>query len=237
MKTNKIIAIILVIIALIIMWYFVYNKLNYGTYKWTVEYDYWFSKKWNWMWKWNSNLENSINSLSWVSNLTEDEKQILLYWYSEELMAHDIYTYFYELYKVEPFKNISNSEIGHMSAVKTLLDRYKIEVPNNYWKLQDIYETLKTEWEKWLKEALEVWVKIEMLDIEDIVKNIKNTDNTDFKMVFTNIWWASYNHLRWFLKALWNNNYTTNIDYSKYLNSDEINTKWSLQSKILEELK
>jgi hypothetical protein len=75
-----------------------------------------------------------------------------------------------------------------------------------------------------------------MLDIDDISKNIKLTDNDDFKIIFTNIWWASYNHLRSFIKAIENNNLTTNLDYSKYLTNDDLNTRWPLNKKLYDKL-
>jgi len=54
---------------------------------------------------------------------------MLYYGYSEESLAHDMYMYFYELYGVETFKNIADSEAEHKTAVKSLLDRYGLEVP------------------------------------------------------------------------------------------------------------
>lgn len=207
---------------------------------WMLSWELKEKRKWNWKWmmwwKWEQNPSILINWIA-LQDLTESEKQMLYYWYSEELMAHNLYNYFYDLYKVESFNNISNSESQHILAVKTLLERYNLALPSNYWILQDTYNSLKVEWEKWLKEALEVGIKIEMMDIEDISKTIKSTDNDDFKIIFTNIWWASYNHLKWFIKTLENNNLTTNIDYSKYLTKEELNEKWwILKSKLYNKL-
>lgn len=210
----------------------------------------------NWQWKgqgqwqgmswnrdWGGQQLNKQNHTPWdlisqiaTWTLSEQEKLDLAYQYSEEKVAKDLYNYFYSLYGVQTFQNIANSEAEHMDAVKVLLDRYNLSVPTTYWELQDEYEALKFEWEKWLKEALEVWLKIEMLDINDIVDTIKTTDNDDLKIIFTNIWWASYNHMRWFLKWLLNNNFTTSIDYSNYLVWDEVESKWSLKYKLAEKL-
>ena len=204
---------------------------------------------WNWNWQhmWNWSIQNSqwklshnpSNLLLWVETqeLSEAEKEMLYYGYSEESLAHDMYMYFYELYGVQTFKNIADSEAEHKTAVKSLLDRYALEVPTWYGELSDEFDALKAEWSISLLKALEVWVKIEMLDIEDIAETIKTTDNTDFKIIFTNIGWASYNHLRWFLSAINNNGLTTTIDYSEYLTSLEVNTKWgTLKYKMAEKL-
>lgn len=196
------------------------------------------------MWRnssaWNTMrmTHNDTLALSWVtlSPLTEQEKLDLAYQYSEEMVARDAYTYFYSLYKIPTFQNIAASEQEHMDSVKTLLERYSLPIPTGYGELENTFATLKAEWEKWAKEALEVWLKIEMLDIKDIVETIKATDNADIKIVLTNIWWASYNHMRGFLQWLSNNGYTTTIDTSSYLTPSDLTTRWNLKSKLSEKL-
>lgn len=200
---------------------------------------------WNWQWQHSGSMSswkqshNPSDLLVWVETqeLSEAEKEMLYYGYSEESLAHDMYMYFYELYGVQTFKNIADSEAEHKTAVKSLLDRYSLEVPTWYGELTDEFESLKQEGSTSLLKALEVWVKIEMLDIEDIAETIRTTDNSDFKIIFTNIGWASYNHLRWFLSAITNSWLTTTIDYSEYLTSDEVNTKWgTIKYKMAEKL-
>jgi len=205
--------------------------------------------QWNWMgnWQgkgqWQSMSQNKQSHNPWdlitniaLQDLSEQEKFDLAYQYSEEKLANDLYLHFYELYGVETFKNIATSEAEHMMAVKSLLDRYFLPTPTTYWELQDEFDALKIEGEKWLKEALEVWVKIEMLDIDDIKDTIKSTDNDDIKVIFVNIGGASYNHLRWFAKWLKNNNLTTSIDYSAYLTQEQVNTSWTLKYLLSEKL-
>ncbi len=171
-----------------------------------------------------------------TSPLSDQEKLDLAYQYSEEMVARDAYAYFYSLYKIQNFQNIATSEQEHMNAVKALLERYSLPIPTTYGELSNTFTTLKAEWEKWAKEALEVGIKIEMLDIKDIVDTIKTTDNDDIKIVLTNIWGASYNHLRGFVQGLTNNGFTTTLDYSAYLSQADINTRWSLKSKLSEKL-
>lgn len=159
------------------------------------------------------------------SSLSNQEKLDLAYQYREEMVARDAYNYFYTLYNVQTFKNIASSEQQHMDAVKVLLDRYSLDTPTGYGELTATFTTLKAEGEKGLKEALEVGLKIEMLDIKDITDTIKTTDNDDLKIVFSHIGGASYNHMRGFIKALANNGFTTAIDYSSYLTQADLNTR------------
>jgi len=156
--------------------------------------------------------------------------------YEEEMMANELYNSFYEMYGIETFKNIANSEAQHMEAVKSLLDRYDIEVPTNYDHIQDLYDSLKEAWSKSAFDALEVWVKIEFVDIDDIIKAIKATDNDDIKVVLTNIWGASYNHLRGFLKAIDSNGYETELDWNQYLDESDLSVKWPIKYKLAEKL-
>ncbi len=191
--------------------------------------------KWNMWWMW-SNYSYNISNIA-KSDLNATETDLLFKQYEEEMMANQLYTLFYEKYDVLTFKNIADSEKTHMEAVKTLLDRYELSVPTTYTHIQSLYDELKTKWNLSLKDALEVWIKIEIVDINDIVTAIKSTDNADIKNVLVNIWWASYNHMRWFIKWLNNNNLTTSIDYSAYLTQDDLNTKWSLSYKLVDLLK
>jgi len=176
-------------------------------------------------WKGNWMKQGKTKGTPWIeisdiplSDLSEQEKLDLMYHYSEEMVARDAYNYFYTLYGTKAFANIAKSEQQHMDAVKVLLDRYSLDTPTSYGELQSTFDALKAEWEKWLKEALEVWIKIEILDIKDIDDTKNSTDNEDIKLILTNIWNASYNHLRSFVKNLTNNGFTTDIDYSEYLN-------------------
>lgn len=193
--------------------------------------------------RWMAN-SGSLNHNPWdlvqdiaSSALSDQEKIDLAYQYSEEMVARDAYNYFFSLYNVQTFKNIAESEQKHMDAVKVLLDRYSLPTPTNYGELDSTFLTLKAEWEKWLKEALEVGLKIEILDVKDIVDTIKTTDNDDLKLVFSNIGGASYNHMRGFLQTLQANHMTTTVDYSSYLTESDINTRGSLKEKLTNTLR
>ena len=203
--------------------------------------------EWKWMhqwkWKWQGHgkqekWHNPSEMLEWVQkqDVNATEIDLLKKQYEEEMMANELYASFYDKYWIQTFKNISDSEARHMQAVKALLDRYDIETPKNYDHIQDLYESLKKAWDKSAFDALEVWVKIEFVDIDDIVTAIKSTDNDDIKIVFTNIGWASYNHLRGFLKAINNNWYETKLDWKKYISEEDLNIRWPIKYKLAEKL-
>jgi len=152
------------------------------------------------------------------------------------MMSNELYMSFYEMYGVDTFKKIAESEAKHMEAVQALFDRYNIETPENYNHIQSLYEELKAKWSLSLKDALEVWLKIEIVDIDDIYTAIISSDNNDIRTVLVNIGWASYNHMRGFVKALANNDLTTDIDYSDYLTESDIDTKGPIKVKLAEKL-
>ena len=199
------------------------------------------SAMWHWNWYWKNKMWKNHNEKNMIDNiekqdLSDIEIDLLQKQYEEEMMANELYTSFYEMYGIETFKNIASSEAQHMKAVKSLFDRYELELPTNYDHIQDLYEQLKSDWSKSASQALEVWVKIEFVDIDDIVTAIKATDNDDVKIVLTNIGWASYNHLRGFLKAIDNNGYETELDYTSYLSDEDLVTKWPIKYKLIEKL-
>ena len=202
--------------------------------------------KWHghWKWEWKKADKQGKDSHNTADMLNDIEKQsvdaieidLLEKQYEEEIMANELYMSFYEKYGIETFKKIAESEAKHMEAVKALLDRYDIEVPTNYDHIQDLYDSLKESGAKSAFDALEVWVKIEFVDIDDIVTAIKSTDNDDIKVVLTNIGGASYNHLRGFLKAINNNGYETELDWKKYLDESDLSVKWPIKYKLAEKL-
>jgi len=185
----------------------------------------------------NEDPEDMIKDIP-MSDVSDIEKELLINQYGEERMARDLYTYASEKYpNVNTFGNIKDSEQKHMDTLKVLLDRYDIDAPSDYAKDNDLYVTLKNKIDLSEKDAIEVGLMVEMVDIDNIAEDIRNTDNDDFKIILTNIWWASYNHLRGFVNALQNNNYTTDLEWTKYISQEEVDTKggW-LKVKLAEKL-
>lgn len=140
------------------------------------------------------------------ASLSQAETDGLLYMREEEKLAHDVYVVMYAKWRLATFSNISSAETNHMSAVKTLLDRYGLADPvksNSVGvftnpNLQSLYNTLIARGNGSLVEALKVGGAIEEIDILDLEKYIAQTSRTDIINVYTNIKSGSYNHLRAF---------------------------------------
>ncbi len=147
--------------------------------------------------------------------LTNEEIADLYFLREEEKLARDVYLYSYNLYGLQIFKNISNSEQKHMNSVLELLNRYNLEDPasetigkfNNSY-LQSIYNSLTEISNISLLEALKVGNTIEDLDINDITENEKRTTNTDLLYLYSVLKCGSRNHLRNFNNQVLQNNGT-----------------------------
>ena len=181
------------------------------------------------------NMEGLIADVP-AGDIDEVERTFLINQYGEEKMARDLYTYAYEKYGLLTFKNIAGSEQEHMDAIQTLLDRYNIAPPSDYAKDNDLYVQLKSQIGEGLRQAIEVGITVEMVDIEDIVDDIKSTDNDDIKIVLTRIGGASYNHLRGFVQALEQQGFETELNWQNYLSEEDLQTRGSLNYKLAEKL-
>ena len=143
------------------------------------------------------------NGPSTSSGLTELEEANILYLLEEEKLAHDIYVEMYNLYGAFIFNTISESEQRHMDSVAKLISKYELDdtVVNNGPGIftddviRDEYIRLLEEGELSLKDALEVGVDIEEMDIGDIVRMLDDTDKIDIERVLSNLWDGSNNHL------------------------------------------
>jgi hypothetical protein len=144
-----------------------------------------------------------------MGNLSDAEKDGILYMREEEKLAHDAYLTLYEKWNLRIFNNIARSEQTHMDAVKTLIDTYGIEDPAlnetgvfTNSELQGLYYTLVDRGNNSLQYALEVGAAIEELDILDLKGYIAETDKADLTVVYENLMKGSRNHLRAFVSTL-----------------------------------
>lgn len=170
--------------------------------------------------------EENKNSFKVEQSLTQKEIDRLVLQYEDEYAAIWIYNYFYELYELQVFKNIADSEQKHLNAIIELMNAYDLETPTELSPefLEEVSH-LRAMWEWSLKEALEAWVLFEIRDIEDIAYTISISQNEDIRKVMLNIWGGSFNHLRWFLTNLEKQGFTTDIDYSEFLSSEDLKEK------------
>lgn len=170
----------------------------------------------------------SLNSCSKESKLlvplTEQEKADLLFLREEEKMAFDIYTYAFQLYGLQIFNNISNSEQRHMNSVLNLLDSYGIPDPVGDHvagefsnpEIQSLYDELATRVDTSATEALKAGATIEDVDIYDIQRFLSNTNKSDLTVVYNNLACGSKNHLRSFVGLLGGDYTPQYISQSEY---------------------
>lgn len=152
---------------------------------------------------------DEFNEVTKTTALTQHEKDDLLFLREEEKLARDVYLYAYDLYGVQIFKNIANSEQKHMNSVLDLLKKYNLndsasEIIGTFNNpdLQAIYNSLIEKTNISLLEALLVGNTIEDLDINDISINEQRTEKDDLLTMYNALKCGSRNHLRNFNKQV-----------------------------------
>jgi hypothetical protein len=140
--------------------------------------------------------------------LTETEIQNLMHMREEEKIARDVYLSFYEKYNMQIFSNIAKSEQRHMDAVLGLIEGYGLTDPAEGKDIgeftpdfQTLYDALIAEGTS-LTKALEVGVKIEEMDIDDLTEYLSETETANIIQVYSNLLAASQNHLKAFTSKL-----------------------------------
>jgi len=144
-----------------------------------------------------------------VSDLTQTQKDDLLFMYQEEKVARDVYLKLYEKWGLKIFNNIAKAEETHMKGVKALLEKYEIVVPVasdtvgefDLEELQSLYEVLMQKGTLSLTDAIEVGIVVEETDIADLQKRIVDAPE-DIKIVYNSLLEGSYNHLAAFNSQL-----------------------------------
>lgn len=164
--------------------------------------------------------------------LSDAEKEDLLYMAEEEKLAGDVYSALNEKWNLRVFDNIIRAERTHEDAVKTLLTRYSLSDPTkglgefSNESLQGLYDDLVAQGSASVEQALMVGASVEEIDILDLDRSMAKTDREDILLVYSNLRRGSENHLRAFV----NNLERQGVQYSpQYLSSDaysQIANKW-----------
>ncbi len=156
----------------------------------------------------HSTYLNQVVNTTPIANLSEEQKEDLIYMYQEEKMARDVYRTLGEIWGASIFYNIQNSEQRHMDAVKSLLEKYSIPVPVidqtgvfENPEIQALYNQLVEQGKESLQEAYNVGVLIEETDIADLQEKIEGTPD-DINAVYSNLLNGSYHHLNAFNRVL-----------------------------------
>lgn len=137
------------------------------------------------------------------------QADLLVYLIEEEKLAHDVYFTLEQLWGSRVLSNILNSEISHQEQVLSLLNVREIADPRSTQigvfkntQLQKLYDDLIAKGSKSVKDAFEVGVAIEELDIADITEMLAETLDSDVISTLERLRSASENHLRAFNRQL-----------------------------------
>jgi hypothetical protein len=164
----------------------------------------------------NIDTNDEVNIDKIDQTLTDDDIAALLFMLEEEKLARDTYSYLDNLWAINQFTNIKNSEQTHMNAVENLLIQYNIAyniLPVGEFTDQDLqnyYNQFVIDGAVSKSNAFQIGATIEDLDIVDLQNNLNQTKNTTIIAVFESLQCGSRNHLRSFVKGLENigDNYT-----------------------------
>jgi len=151
----------------------------------------------------------SLDAFCQGANLLTQEITDMKYMLEEEKVARDVYEFLDAKWHMRVFNNIKESEQRHMDMLENLLNTNKVvyqlhdEEGKFYIEdLQTMYNDLIKKGSKSKYDALEVGKMIEVVDIEDLEKAIKKTSKSDISDVYSQLIFASNNHLRAFNRNL-----------------------------------
>lgn len=140
-----------------------------------------------------------------IYELTTEQIEDIKFIYEEEKLARDVYLNLFDRYSLNIFQNIAESEQEHIDAVKSLVDKYSIDVSNTSnergvftnSELITLYSDLMQKGELSQTDAIEVGVLIEETDIEDLDVFIER-GAPDAVLIYENLKSGSESHLRAF---------------------------------------
>ncbi|MCE4618596.1 MAG: DUF2202 domain-containing protein, partial [Desulfurococcales archaeon] len=120
------------------------------------------------------------------TSLSQEEIDAILFMREEEKLARDVYLTLYDMWGLQIFSNIADSEQKHMDSVLTLINNYGLEDPAvdeigvfTNPEIQELYNQLIERGSQSLEEALLVGALIEEKDIIDINNYLEITNNSD----------------------------------------------------------
>ena len=151
-------------------------------------------------------VKNDIQDIE-KSELTQEQKDGLVFMYQEEKVARDVYNYLYQLWGAKVFINIAKAEQSHMDAVKSILEKYELDIASDeagvfeLEELQKLYDDLVAMGSVSYDEAIKVGVLVEETDIKDLEELIIDAPE-DIKVIYQNLLDGSYKHLDAFNKQV-----------------------------------
>ncbi|MFI6565921.1 DUF2202 domain-containing protein [Streptomyces sp. NPDC050534] len=138
--------------------------------------------------------------------LTGAQKATLARMAEEEKLAHDLYTSFADRYDVRIFDRIAAAETNHLTAVRTLLNRYDVTDPTTGKGTGDFrdpavratYDRLLHQGDRSLSAALKAGRTVEADDITALRHALTGLTAPDARQVYGNLLAASQMHLEMF---------------------------------------
>jgi len=151
-------------------------------------------------------ISESNNSQS----ITDEEINSLVFMREEEKLARDVYLTLYDLWELQIFQNIANSEQTHTDAVANLLEKFNIPDPADTSHvgvfvdadLQSLYDEFAEMGAQSLGDALKVGAAIEEIDILDLQEYLEIIEEQAIHQVYENLLKGSESHLRAFTSTL-----------------------------------
>jgi hypothetical protein len=146
-----------------------------------------------------------------VSQMSEEQKDMLFFIYQEEKVARDVYITLGNIYTDEnTFASIQVSEQRHMDAAKELCEKYGVDTSEVNEDavgsfvlpvLQELYDTCVGQGEESLLDALKIGELIEYTDIEDLEHACEGMPE-DVVSVYESLKEGSLSHLDAFQAAI-----------------------------------
>lgn len=140
--------------------------------------------------------------------LTDADTAALLFMLEEEKLARDTYTYINDLWSIDQFANIKNSEQSHMNAIENQLIKNNIDytiLPYGAFfneELQSLYNQFEIDGAISIDNAYQIGATIEDLDIVDLQDYLDTSSNTTLISIFGKLQCGSRNHLRSFVSGI-----------------------------------
>lgn len=152
------------------------------------------------------------SSIAFSQSITDSEKSTILRMREDEKMARDVYLTMNEKWNQKVFANILESEEYHMSQIKMLIDKYKLEDPvakTNDQRgvfinqdIQKMYDEFVVYGSANVLAAYRAGAKIEELDIKELKEAIAGTEQKEIKNTYDYLENASENHLNAFVRNI-----------------------------------
>jgi hypothetical protein len=138
-----------------------------------------------------------------TGTLTEQQRTTLAAQAEQEKLAHDLYAAFAAQYDPVVFDRIAAAETQHLTAVRTLLDRYGLTDPTAGKPagqfanptVQATYDRLLARGRATQAAALQVGVQVEQTTIDDLRDALNGLAAPDVQQVYTRLLHTSQQHL------------------------------------------